>query len=162
MLQALRRFVRERVGVATRDRSREQLAGAVEKNILRLAKRLDRLDKRIVTLTKYVARLDAIAQTGRLRKIEYNVDALVRNAFLDGQLPEPHATLARRFCGLSEHEEDGMRHPLVWARELGRSRIVYDALGHDVRSYESAEHRELLTRALQWLSNVPAPTFDTP
>jgi hypothetical protein len=108
MLQALRRFVRERVGVAKRDRSQEQLAGAVEKNILRLAKRLDRLDKRIVTLTKYVARLDAIAQTGRLRKIEYNVDALVRNAFLDGQLPEPHATLTRRFCGLSEHEEDGI------------------------------------------------------
>ena len=61
---------------------------------------------------------------------------------------------------IAEHEEDGMRHPLVWARELGRSRIVYDALGHDVRSYESAEHRELLTRALQWLSHVPAPTFD--
>ena len=61
---------------------------------------------------------------------------------------------------VAEHEEDGMRHPLVWARELGRSRIVYDALGHDVRSYESAEHRELLTRALQWLSHVPAPIFD--
>lgn len=61
---------------------------------------------------------------------------------------------------VAEHEEDGMRHPLVWARELGRSRIVYDALGHDVRSYDSAEHRELLTRALQWLSHVPAPIFD--
>ena len=61
---------------------------------------------------------------------------------------------------IAEHEEDGMRHPLVWARELGRSRIVYDALGHDVRSYESAEHRDLLDRALQWLSHVPAPTFD--
>ena len=61
---------------------------------------------------------------------------------------------------IAEHEEDGMRHPIIWARELGRSRIVYDALGHDARSYESAEHRELLTRALQWLSHVPAPTFD--
>jgi hypothetical protein len=37
---------------------------------------------------------------------------------------------------------------------------VYDALGHDVRSYESAPHRELLTRALDWLSRVPAPTYD--
>ena len=61
---------------------------------------------------------------------------------------------------IAEHEEGGMRHPLVWARELGRSRLVYDALGHDTRSYESAEHRELLTRALHWLSRVPAPTFD--
>lgn len=61
---------------------------------------------------------------------------------------------------IAEHEEGGMRHPLVWARELGRSRIVYDALGHDVRSYESAAHRDLLTRALDWLSHVPAPTFD--
>ena len=111
MLQALRRFVQERVGVASRvtiERSEERVTKAVEKNVLRLAKRLDRLDKRIDTLTKYVARLDAVAQTGRLRKIEYNVDALVRNTFLDRQLPEPHATLARRFRGLSEHEEDGI------------------------------------------------------
>ena len=111
MLQALRRFVQERVGVASRatiERSEERITRAVEKNVLRLAKRLDRLDKRIDTLTKYVARLDAVAQTGRLRKIEYNVDALVRNTFLDGQLSEPHATLARRFRGLSEHEEDGI------------------------------------------------------
>ena len=61
---------------------------------------------------------------------------------------------------IAEHEEDGMRHPLVWARELGHSRVVYDALGHDSRSYDSAEHRELLTRALDWLSRVPAATFD--
>ena len=63
---------------------------------------------------------------------------------------------------IAEHEEQGMRHPLVWARELGHSRIVYDALGHDVRSYDSPEHRELITRALEWLSRVPAPTFDVP
>jgi hypothetical protein len=61
---------------------------------------------------------------------------------------------------IAEHEEGGMRHPLVWARELGPSRLVYDALGHDTRSYEAPEHRELLTRALDWLSRVPAPTFD--
>ncbi|WP_448809085.1 ThuA domain-containing protein [Agromyces bauzanensis] len=61
---------------------------------------------------------------------------------------------------IAEHEEDGMRHPLIWAREIGHSRVVYDALGHDARSYESAAHRELLARALDWLSRVPAPTFD--
>lgn len=61
---------------------------------------------------------------------------------------------------IAEHRDDGMRHPLIWARELGRSRVVYDALGHDVRSYESPAHRELLGRALDWLSRVPAPTLD--
>lgn len=61
---------------------------------------------------------------------------------------------------IAEHEEEGMRHPLIWARELGHSRLVYDALGHDARSYESTAHRELLARALDWLSRVPAPTFN--
>ena len=59
---------------------------------------------------------------------------------------------------IAEHEHDGIRHPLVWAREIGRSRLVYDALGHDVRSYDSAGHRALLAAALEWLSHVPAPT----
>lgn len=59
---------------------------------------------------------------------------------------------------IAEHTERGSRHPLVWAREIGRSRLVYDALGHDTRSYESAGHRELIVRALGWLSRVPAAT----
>lgn len=49
------------------------------------------------------------------------------------------------------HEEGGAVHPLVWARTVGRSRVVYDALGHDARSYESPEHAELLRRAAAWL-----------
>jgi len=61
---------------------------------------------------------------------------------------------------IAEHEEDGIRHPLIWAREVGHSRVVYDGLGHDARSYESPAHRDLLARALGWLSQVPAPTFD--
>jgi type 1 glutamine amidotransferase len=55
---------------------------------------------------------------------------------------------------IAEHEEDGTRHPLVWARELGRSRLVYDGLGHDARSYESTGHRALLTRSLAWLASA--------
>lgn len=61
---------------------------------------------------------------------------------------------------IAEHEEAGIRHPLVWARELGRSRSVYSALGHDQRSYESPQHRDLLHRALQWLALVPEPSAD--
>lgn len=59
---------------------------------------------------------------------------------------------------IAEHEEGGARHPLIWAREFGRSRLVYDALGHDARSYHSAGHRAVIARALEWLSHVPAPT----
>jgi type 1 glutamine amidotransferase len=59
---------------------------------------------------------------------------------------------------IAEHSHEGIRHPLVWAREFGRSRLVYDALGHDARSYDSTGHRGLLARSLEWLARVPAPT----
>jgi hypothetical protein len=52
--------------------------------------------------------------------------------------------------GLASHRHAGGTFPLLWAREHGRSRIVYDALGHDVRSYESPSHRELIRRAALW------------
>ncbi|KJL26082.1 Trehalose utilization [Microbacterium oxydans] len=55
---------------------------------------------------------------------------------------------------LAFHEHDGVQHPLVWTREVGPSRVVYDALGHDSRSYASTGHRELLGRTLQWLGGV--------
>jgi len=55
---------------------------------------------------------------------------------------------------LAFHEHDGEQHPLVWTRVVGRSRVVYDALGHDSRSYASPGHREVLARTLQWLGEV--------
>jgi type 1 glutamine amidotransferase len=50
-----------------------------------------------------------------------------------------------------EHQTDGRLHPIVWARESGLARVVYDGLGHDTRSYESPGHVELLRRAVGWL-----------
>jgi type 1 glutamine amidotransferase len=50
------------------------------------------------------------------------------------------------------HQHEGVTHPLVWAREVGAGRVVYDALGHDERSYEAPEHVELLRRSTRWLS----------
>jgi hypothetical protein len=154
MLDALRRFVQDRLGVASRDdlvasrktieRSEERLTKAVEKNILRLAKRLDRLDKQIDTLTQYVARIDAVAQTGRLRKIEYNVDALVRSTFLNGELPEPQATLARRFRGLSEHEEDGITVALF--QRIGAATRRFVEIGAGVNGGNSG----FLAKELGW------------
>nr|WP_246497486.1 ThuA domain-containing protein [Sphaerisporangium rubeum] len=45
--------------------------------------------------------------------------------------------------------------PLFWTRQFPRGRLVYDALGHDSRSYESPVHREMLRRATAWLTGKP-------
>lgn len=50
---------------------------------------------------------------------------------------------------LAEHHHAGERHPLVWART--DAPVVYDALGHDERSYDSPDHRRLLDQAVTWL-----------
>ena len=42
-------------------------------------------------------------------------------------------------------------HRLVWTRQNGRSRVLYDALGHDTTSYDSPGHVALLRRAVRWL-----------
>jgi type 1 glutamine amidotransferase len=49
------------------------------------------------------------------------------------------------------HQSEGQLHPIVWARESGLARVVYDGLGHDTRSYESRGHVELLRRVMGWL-----------
>lgn len=46
----------------------------------------------------------------------------------------------------------GPAHPLLWAREHGGGRVVYDALGHHPPSYAVPEHREIVRRALRWLT----------
>lgn len=44
-------------------------------------------------------------------------------------------------------------HPMLWARTLpAGSRVVYDALGHDRRSLDHPTHREILRRAIAWLT----------
>lgn len=52
------------------------------------------------------------------------------------------------------HTEDGVTHPLVWAVDrtaAGRGRVVYDALGHGVESYDYPGRRALLLAAAHWL-----------
>jgi len=52
---------------------------------------------------------------------------------------------------LCEHTHEGLHHPLVWSRQTARSRVVYDGLGHDTRSYDCQAHVDLVRRATQWL-----------
>ena len=40
--------------------------------------------------------------------------------------------------------------PLLWAREHGGGRVVYDALGHHPPSYDVPEHAEIVRRAARW------------
>ncbi|MDX6282489.1 MAG: uncharacterized protein QOH03_3560 [Kribbellaceae bacterium] len=57
-------------------------------------------------------------------------------------------------CGIEalyEHTHEGVTHPLLWAREVGGGRVVYDALGHEERSYDAPERVELLQRSARWL-----------
>lgn len=52
---------------------------------------------------------------------------------------------------LATHAYEDVVHPVVWAREVGSGRVVYDALGHDVRSYDSADHIRFVQQAASWL-----------
>lgn len=49
-----------------------------------------------------------------------------------------------------EHEEEGERHPLAWTHRVEESRVVSDALGHDLEGYGSAR-LALLDREIDWL-----------
>jgi len=73
----------------------------------------------------------------------------------DVQLFDERYTSLERRAGtllVAEHDESGTAHPLVWARDPARGgRVVYSALGHDVRSHESAGHRRLIADAVAWL-----------
>ena len=52
---------------------------------------------------------------------------------------------------LASHQYEDTVHPIVWARETGPGRVVYDALGHDTRSFDSPERVRLLQREAEWL-----------
>jgi len=80
----------------------------MEVDLRQVTKRLDRLEHKLETLLTKIDGVDSVLRRGRLRKVDDNVDALVRHTFLTGALPQPQATLTRRFRGLSQNEEDGI------------------------------------------------------
>lgn len=48
----------------------------------------------------------------------------------------------------------GRDHPLVWARSVGRGRVVTDLLGHSRDSFDHPAHRQLLVQAARWCSGI--------
>ena len=63
---------------------------------------------------------------------------------------------------LLHHDLEGSRQPLVWVTESDGARTVYDALGHDARSFASPARVDLLQREVRWLLGQDAPATATP
>jgi type 1 glutamine amidotransferase len=45
-------------------------------------------------------------------------------------------------------------HAMAWAHEVGQGRVVYSALGHNARSFETPEHQQFLEQAIRWVGNL--------
>ena len=61
-----------------------------------------------------------------------------------------HLTTAGDAPALLHAELDDGRQPLLWARQVGSGRAVYDALGHGPESLENPSHARILQRAALW------------
>ncbi|MFS0894558.1 ThuA domain-containing protein [Microbacterium sp. 179-I 3D3 NHS] len=57
---------------------------------------------------------------------------------------DDHLVLAERT------RDDGVRIPVLYAREVGEGRVVYLALGHDMRSWGEPSFRRLVAQAIRW------------
>jgi hypothetical protein len=69
-----------------------------------------------------------------------------------------HLVVSDHAVRLTHHVHDGARHPLLLVHDRGGRRTVYDALGHDVRSYDTAARTRLLREAAAWaLGGRPGP-----
>lgn len=62
--------------------------------------------------------------------------------------------------GLVHSAHGGREHPLLWARGVGAARVVYDALGHDERSFAHPVHQRLVRRAALWASGADDATVE--
>jgi type 1 glutamine amidotransferase len=52
------------------------------------------------------------------------------------------------------HRADGVIIPVMYAREVGAGRVVYLALGHDMRAWGEPPFRALVRQALAWASGL--------
>ena len=53
-------------------------------------------------------------------------------------------------------DDDGVRHPVCWINTSHGGRTFYSPLGHDVRSFDSPSHQQLLRAAATWLVTLSA------
>ena len=57
---------------------------------------------------------------------------------------DDHTVLAERT------RDDGVRIPVLYVREVGEGRVVYLALGHDMRAWGEPPFQRLLAQAITW------------
>ena len=91
---------------------------------------------------------------GKTTILRSAVDHPITAGLTDFQIVDERYSYLETDSGITvlyEHEHDGVQHPLVWARPSDQYRVVYDGLGHDSASYDSAGHRTLLSRSVNWL-----------
>lgn len=62
-----------------------------------------------------------------------------------------YLTVAESSTVLLTQQHDGIDHAVVWVSGAPGVRCVYDALGHDVRSYDSSSRQALLRAEVAWL-----------
>ena len=52
---------------------------------------------------------------------------------------------------LMEGEWEGKKHPLLWVREYGQTRVCYNGLGHGPEAFEAFNNQVMLRRSALWL-----------
>ena len=50
----------------------------------------------------------------------------------------------------------GPDHPVIWAHDQGRGRVLYSALGHQAKTFDDPRYRELLEQAVIWAGGLAA------
>ena len=86
---------------------------------------------------------------GGRRRTTRSAPAWPRSTAEDEQYLVARGVAATCRCS-SSPTTTGTAHPVVWVAP-GPGRVVYDALGHDVRSYDSPSRVELFRREVRWL-----------
>ncbi|MYF09085.1 MAG: hypothetical protein F4233_14585, partial [Rhodospirillaceae bacterium] len=52
--------------------------------------------------------------------------------------------------------------PVLWARDCGKGRVVFDALGHNRSSIEQPKHSQIVRRDARWAAGDASVTPDMP
>lgn len=89
----------------------------------------------------------AVTEAGRLHPITAGVDHFVTDDEVYGFLD-----VSPDVVPLLTSRHGDTDHPMLWAREVGRGRVVTDLLGHDAAAVTHPEHRSVLTEAARWLT----------
>ena len=61
--------------------------------------------------------------------------------------------IADRVDPLVDATWEGKAHPMLWAREYGRARVCYNALGHGPEAFQHPSNQLLLQRGALWTMN---------